>query len=264
MPAVKKKASKTEKVTKVKKALKTPVEVMGKTQTKRSGTLSIDVYDTKGKVAQTLELPKDIFAAVINKQLIAQAVRVYLANRRSGTASTKTRGEVAGSTRKIYRQKGTGRARHGGLRAPIFVHGGIAFGPKPRDFSLKFPKKMKKQALSSALSLVYKNGGIKVVKGLEKIEPKTKLMARVLTNLDLKPETKTLLVLPEKIEAVQRGARNIEGITLVNASQLHTYEVLKNNTVLFMADAIATLENHFKKEGDVESLRPRSGRASSA
>ena len=127
------------------------------------------------------------------------------------------------------------------------MHGGIAFGPKPRDYSLSFPKKMRKQALFSALSTVYKTGGIKVIAGLEKMKPKTKIMAETLGHLELltKKRKKILLVLPAKIADVEKAARNIAGVTLMQATQLNTYEVLKNQVLLFMQDSIKTLESHF-------------------
>jgi len=131
----------------------------------KAAGLKVEVIDTVGKVVETMELPKELFGAKINSVLMAQAVRVYLANQRLGTASTKTRGEVDGSTRKIYRQKGTGRARHGGIRAPIFVKGGIAHGPKPRDYSLLLSKNMRIAALRSALSAKVKAGEVAVIAG---------------------------------------------------------------------------------------------------
>lgn len=219
-----------------------------KVQAEKKTGLTIDVYDIKGKVKESMKLSEEVFGAKPNKQLLAQAVRVYLANQRRGTVSTKTRGEVAGSTRKIYRQKGTGRARHGGLRAPIFVHGGIAFGPKPRDYSLQFPKKMKKQALFTALSTIYKDGGVKVVEGLGKVSPKTKAMVEVLTNLNLQNSKKTLLVLPEKLAVVERVARNIEGVTITQATQLTTYDVLRAHTLLFMRESLDTLTHRFAEK----------------
>jgi large subunit ribosomal protein L4 len=130
---------------------------------KQAANLTVDMYDAAGKVTGSVSLPEEVFGAKINKRLIAQAVRIYLANQREGSASTKSRGEVQGSTRKIYRQKGTGRARHGGVRAPIFVHGGIAHGPKPRDFSLKMPQKMKRAALFATLSLKAQTNAVRVI-----------------------------------------------------------------------------------------------------
>ncbi len=210
----------------------------------KASSVAVDLFDTAGKKSSTLSLPAALFEAKINKQLMAQAVRVYLANQRSGTASTKSRGEVQGSTRKIYRQKGTGRARHGGIRAPIFVGGGVALGPKPHDFTLSLTKKMKKAALFSALSARQKEGQIKAVTGLETLAGKTKDFANLLLKLEL-GETKILLVMPEKIESVVRGARNIKGIRLTPVQGLNTYDVLNAKTVVLMKDAVAAMEKHF-------------------
>lgn len=205
-----------------------------------------DVFDLLGKATTTVTLPEQLFGAKINKPLMAQAVRVYLANQRAGTQSTKTRGEVDGSTRKIYRQKGTGRARHGGIRAPIFVGGGIAHGPKPQDFSRELPQKMRRAALSSALTVKFGNDKVKVVDGLEKLEPKTKLFVGVLQKLNLdEKKKKVLVVLPSKADNVQKAMRNVEGITFVLANQLNTYEVMTAKTLLFMKSSLETLEKTF-------------------
>lgn len=231
------------------KKVSTPA-VKARTVAKADG-VTVDVFDVKGKVVGKTSLPKEMFAAKVNSVLMAQAVRVYLANQRKGTASTKTRGEVTASTRKIYRQKGTGRARHGGISAPIFVGGGIAFGPKPRDYSLNLPKKMKRQALASALTSKAKDQAIKVVEGLEKLGPKTKGMYQTLKNVAGEKEKgtrKILLVIPGKVENVQRSARNIEGVTIRPANLLNTYEVLNNATLLFMKDAIQKLEETWNKQ----------------
>lgn len=217
----------------------------------KSKSLKIDVFDTKGKVVETISLPQEIFGATINKALLSQAVRIYLANQRQGSASTKTRGEVRGSTRKIYRQKGTGRARHGAIRAPIFVHGGIALGPKPRDFPLHFSKNMKKAALRSALSAKFKDGGIKVVSGIEKIEPKTKLMVKVLSQLGFEENKKLLLVIPSvdgENSKVTRAMRNIKGLSLTNSSLLHTYELLNHQMIVLMRNSIDILSKRFEKK----------------
>lgn len=236
----------TEKISVKTVVVKTVVARKASSRTKRS-SLTVDVYDIKGKVVETIGLPKEVFGAKINNQLMAQAVRVYLANQRRGTVSTKTRGEVKGSTRKIYRQKGTGRARHGSIRAPIFVGGGVVFGPKPRDYSLKFPKKMKQASLVSALSGKLKAGEIKVVKGLEKISPKTKVAASILKNLGFNTKNKSvLLVLPQKLENIKRAARNIKGVSILLANQLNTYEVLRSKNLLFTKQAVELMSQKEK------------------
>lgn len=212
------------------------------TTSKRAGsTLSIDVHDVSGKVVSTVSLPKAVFGAKVNNALLSQAVRVFLANQRLGTASTKTRGEVQGSTRKIYRQKGTGRARHGSIRAPIFVHGGIALGPKPRDHSLTLPKKMKKAALYAALSAKLQDGGIKVVLGLEKIEPKTKVAAGIFAKLALPKEKRVLVVTSGTSVNVIRAIRNIQGVSYMPATHMNAYEVMASKTLLFTRDAVDSL-----------------------
>ncbi len=240
-PAVKPTTVKSEKV-KVEK-----VEAAVPVVKKKEGTLKIDVYDTAGKVAETITLPSELFGGKINKELIAQAVRVYLANQRLGTASTKTRGEVDGSTRKIYRQKGTGRARHGAVRAPIFVKGGIAHGPKPKDYSLGLPKNMRRAALIASLSAKLKDNDIKIIKGFGKIEPKTKVAAEVLAKLSIMPSEKTLIVMPEALQSLTRAARNIERVTLRPATLLNTYEVLNNKNIVLMVEALVVLEKGLLK-----------------
>ncbi|MCL5433280.1 MAG: 50S ribosomal protein L4 [Patescibacteria group bacterium] len=220
----------------------------GKPAVQKENGLRIEVFDIKGKVVKKISLSKEIFGAKINRQLLSQAVRVYLANQREGSASTKTRGEVRGSTRKIYKQKGTGRARHGSVRAPIFVHGGIVFGPKPKDYSLKLTKKMRKAALFSALSLMYKNNEIKILEGLGGIKPKTKEIAGIIKNLGLNiKNNNTVLVLPGKVENVYRAARNIEGLNITYANQLNAYEVLRSKMLLLMDESMPVIEKYLIK-----------------
>lgn len=214
---------------------------------KSTGGVKVEVYDVKGKVVENMNLPKEIFGVDINNPLMAQAVRVYLQNQRRGTSRTKSRGEVSISTRKIYRQKGTGRARHGAASAPIFVGGGIAHGPKPRDFSLSLPKKMRKAALFSALSSKIKDGEIKALSGLEKIEPRTKKMAEVIKAMKL--TGKILLVIPDsKQENVVRAGRNIQDVRVMSANLINTYEVLNNKQIIFMKDSIESLRTTYFKE----------------
>lgn len=253
MPTVKKTVKVEKKVT-VKKAVAKKLvvkKVIAKKVEVKETSLKLSVYDLKGVVAESFILPKEIFEAKINNSLMAQAVRVYLANQRRGTLKTKSRGEVSISTRKIYRQKGTGRARHGAASAPIFVGGGIAFGPKPRDFSMKLNQSMKRAALFSALSAKLKDGEIKIVSGLEKIEPKTKKMVDVVKKLELNVKSQSLLLVTPKagvdFDNVSKAARNIEGVSVVSSNQLNTYAVLVNNRILFMKNAVESLKETFLK-----------------
>jgi len=225
----------------------------------RAGSLKASVFDIKGKIAGHIQLPSEIFGAKINDSLMSQAVRVYLANQRQGTVKTKDRGEVNATTKKIWQQKGTGRARHGSKRAPIFVGGGLAFGPKPRDLSLSISKKMKTLALFSALSSKLKDQELKIVKGLETIAPKTKLMAQVLENLGIKNDKRVLLVMPKagkESENVYRASRNIEGINILTANTLNAYKVLDNKLVLLMKDSIDVIKDTFVKNPTTLTLPP--------
>lgn len=207
---------------------------------------TIAVYNIKGEKSGKLSLPAEIFAAQINESLMAQAVRVYLSNQRHAHAKTKTRGEVRGSGRKIYRQKGTGLARHGDRYAPIFVGGGIAHGPTGKEnWQLKMSKKMRRQALFSALTDKLKEKKIVVLEGLEKIKPKTKEMTRVLENTT--DRKKVLLVLPGVLENVIRAARNLEGLKLIQAKQLNTYQVLQSHNLILTKAAVKVLKETFLK-----------------
>lgn len=216
---------------------------------KKSTGLTVSVLDVKGLKKKTMELPKEIFSVEGNPKLLAQYVRVYLANQRQGTASTKTRGEVSGSTRKIYRQKGTGRARHGDIKAPIFVGGGIVGGPKPRDYSLKLNKKQKRQSLFLALTMKQKDQAVIIAdEGLMKIEPKTKLVMGFLSGAGLEHK-KVLFVLPkiERNNLILAG-RNIPGVEFVDAVSINPYGLLNSEKIVFVEGALPILEKHFLKK----------------
>jgi large subunit ribosomal protein L4 len=208
----------------------------------------VNLYTIAGNKSGEIELPKEIFAAKINEPLMAQAVKVYLSNQRKAKAKTKTRSEIALTTAKWYRQKGTGRARHGAKSAHIFVGGGVSHGPNgEQNYHLNLSKRMKKQALFSALTSKLKSEEIMVVKDLEKVETKTKKMNEVLGKLtqDWKLESKNwrlTLILPKNLENVTRSARNIPGVFLVQAHQLNTYEVLNGGKLIFTQQAIEGLE----------------------
>ena len=227
------------------KPTKPAKRIVKKTVTKVEG-VSAPVVGMDGKSKSHINLPKDLFDVKINKQLLAQAVRVYLANQRQGTASTKTRGEVEGSTRKIYRQKGTGRARHGAIRAPIFVGGGIVFGPTPRDYSLKMPQVMRRAALASALTQQYKAGNVIVADGFEAHPPKTNVFAKSFSAMGATVDT--LLVTTKQANAVTRGAKNLSYIDLLPATSLHTYAVLSHRKIVFMKETIKELKELFDKQ----------------
>lgn len=203
---------------------------------KPASGLDIPVFDTDGKEAGSVSLSKEIFGAKINKNLMAQAVRVYLANQRQGNADTKTRGEVRGGGKKPWRQKGTGRARQGSTSAPHWRGGGVAFGPEPRDYSLIMPDKMKKLALVSALTTKLTDSKIKIVDNLNNLGAKTKNMAKTLKNLSLVGST--LLALPKDSGKIVLATRNIENLKTTPINLLNTYIILKNSNILFTKEAL--------------------------
>lgn len=207
-----------------------------------------DLYTITGRKSGQLSLPKEIFGAPINEQLMAQAIRVYLSNQRKAKAKTKTRAEIRGSRRKIWRQKGTGRARHGDRYAPIFVGGGRAHGPTGKEnYKLKMSKAMKKKALFSALTSKLKEKEVIAIKGLGKVEPKTKEMAKIITSLPLKGKKKILLVLPTILDNVIRAGRNLAGVDLAQANQLNTYQILNHDQLVLMEESIEKLKETFAK-----------------
>lgn len=254
MSGIKKTEGKIIKKAKVSKPIKAEVLKKSTGESKKSSKLTTEVFDLEGKVVEKISLPEEIFGVKINKVLIAQAVRVYRANQRLGTASTKTRGEVEGSSRKIYRQKGTGRARHGSIRAPIFVHGGVVFGPRPHDYGLRLSQKMKKSALFSAFSAKFNSGEIKVLQGIEKIEPKTKTFLGIIGKLGLNDKKKKILVIaPSEIENLKRAGRNIEGVTLTAVKRLNTHDILNNHQLLIAKEAIEEIKKHFLKNKNLKA-----------
>ena len=200
----------------------------------------IDVYDINGKKVKELELKEEIFGIEPNEAVVHSVLVNFLANQRQGTQSTKTRSEVSGGGRKPWRQKGTGRARQGSIRAPQWIKGGIALGPKPRSYSYKVNKKERRLAVKSVLSSKVAENELVVLDKLELNEIKTKNMVNVLNNLKL--EGKVLIVLPEKNENVQLSSRNIEGVKTSLVSDMNTYELLKYNKLVLTVDAVKKIE----------------------
>ena len=202
--------------------------------------LKVKVFDTKGKKVSDLELAEGVFGIEPNKSAMHLAVVSYLANQRQGTQSTLTRAEVRGGGKKPWRQKGTGRARQGSTRAAQWVHGGIAFGPKPREYNVGITKKTKRLAIKSALSSKVAEKELTVVDEFGLDEIKTKKVAEILSAL--KAGKKTLIVLPEKDDTVLKSARNIAGVKVATVDTICTYDILNCNTLLATEAGIKKIE----------------------
>ena len=200
----------------------------------------VDVYNMQGKKVSDVELSEAVFGIEPNENIVHSALVNYLANQRQGTQSTKTRAEVRGGGRKPWRQKGTGRARQGSIRAPQWIKGGIALGPKPRSYKYVVNKKERRLAVKSMLSMKVLEQSLVVVDKLAFDEIKTKNMVNALTNL--KVTGKTLVMLPEKNEKVQKSARNIEGVKTTLVNTINVYDLLKYNNLVVTLDTIKKLE----------------------
>ena len=200
----------------------------------------VAVVNSEGAEVEKIELSARVFEAKTHAALLHRAVVAHLANRRSGSADTLTRSEVRGGGRKPYRQKGTGRARQGTIRAPHYAGGGVVFGPHPRDYSLDMPKKMRRLALRSALSAKLADKQIMVVADLKLEAISTKRLVEMLEKLGV--EGKTMLILAEPDEIIRKSARNIPWVILRVAPTISTYDVLKSDVVLFTKDAVAKME----------------------
>ncbi len=200
----------------------------------------VDVYDIAGKKVDTVELKDEIFGIEPNEAVVHSVLVNYLANQRQGTQSTKTRAEVRGGGKKPWRQKGTGRARQGSIRAPQWIKGGIALGPKPRSYKYTVNKKEKRLAIKSVLSSKVLEKELTVVNEIKLKEIKTKEMQKALNNL--KVEGKTLILLPEKNETVQKSARNIEGVKTTLVNTINVYDLLKYKNLVITLDTVKKLE----------------------
>ena len=200
----------------------------------------VALYNMEGTKTGDMEVSDAIFAAEVNKSVLHQVVVNYLANQRQGTQSTKTRSEVRGGGRKPWRQKGTGHARQGSIRAPQWTGGGVALGPKPRSYRFSVNKKIKRIALKSALSAKYADYKIFVIDELAVDEIKTAKIVALLKGLDV--NSKALIVTADADEKVYKSARNIKGVTPTHVGTLNTYDVLNNDAFIVSKDAIAKIE----------------------
>lgn len=200
----------------------------------------VDVYNMQGKKVSDVELSEAVFGIEPNENIVHSALVNYLANQRQGTQSTKTRAEVSGGGRKPWRQKGTGRARQGSIRAPQWIKGGIALGPKPRSYSYRINKKEKQLAIRSLLSAKVLDNELRVVDKLEVEEAKTKVMAKALT--DLKVEGKALIILADRNDNVLRSSRNIEGVKTIELNTINVFDLLNCNKLVLPLDTVKKLE----------------------
>lgn len=200
---------------------------------------NVALYNMNGEQVGTIDLNDDIFGLEASEHAMHMAVVQYLANQRQGTQSAKTRAEVRGGGRKPWRQKGTGHARQGSIRAPQWTGGGVVFAPKPRDYSFKLNKKVKRLALKSALSTKVAENGIIVLDELKLDEVKTKAMVNVLGNIKAE---KALIVMDGVNKNVMLSARNIEGVKTASVSTINVYDLLKYNTLVVTKDAVAKIE----------------------
>ena len=204
----------------------------------------IDVYNMQGKKVSDVELNEAVFGIEPNEAIVHSVLVNYLANQRQGTQNTKTRAEVRGGGRKPWRQKGTGRARQGSIRAPQWIKGGIALGPKPRSYKYTINKKERRLAIKSILSSKVLENNLVVVDKMDVKEIKTKTMVAALDSL--KVTGKTLIMLPEKNENVQKSARNIEGVKTTLVNTINVYDLLKYNKLVVTLDTVKKLEEVYE------------------
>lgn len=203
----------------------------------------LDVLDKNGSKVSQVDLKGEIYEGEINEPLFYEVVKMQLANRRSGTACTKTRSEVSGGGAKPWRQKGTGRARAGTNRSPLWRHGGTVFGPKPRDYSYNMPKKAVRGALKSALRLKLKENRLRVFDSLDLEEPKTKAAAALLEKNELK---KALIVVDGECRNLRLGVRNLKGHKVLDATAINVYDILKYDELVFTRGALEKVEGMIK------------------
>lgn len=203
----------------------------------------VNVYNMLGEQVEEIELNENIFGVEVNEHVLYEVVKNQLANKRQGNQSVKTRAEVRGGGRKPWRQKGTGRARHGSTRSPIWVGGGVTFAPKPRSYSYKVPKKVKKLAMKSALSSKVLNEELIVLEELNLEEPKTKEMAKILDNI--KAGKKTLIIMDEKNMNVIKSAKNIPNTKTALVNTLNVYDILNSDSFIITKDAVTKVEEVF-------------------
>lgn len=203
----------------------------------------VNLYSMSGDMVEEIQLSEDIFGIEPNEHVVYEVVKNHLANKRQGTQSVKTRAEVRGGGRKPWRQKGTGRARHGSTRSPIWVGGGVTFAPKPRDYSYKLPKKVKRLAMKSVLSSKVASGELVVVENIDLETPKTKEALKVLSNFEL--GRKALIVTVGKNENLVNGTKNLSNVNTIVFENLNVYDILNHESLVLTREALEKVEEVF-------------------
>lgn len=200
---------------------------------------TVDVFNSENKVVSKVDLSEAVFRAPVREHEVLQVVRMQLANRRAGTASTKNRAAVAGSRRKPWRQKGTGRARAGTRQSPLWRGGGVVFGPSPRDFGFKVNRKVRKAALRGVLTQKLQDGNLKIVDRIELAEISTRRMVEFLDHLGAQ---EALIVIPERDEVVEKSDRNIPGVKVTSVEGLNVYDVLRYRDLIVVQESLPRIE----------------------
>ena len=214
--------------------------------------VTLPIYSIEGKEIDTIKLNVGVFDGTINNACLHQVITAYRANQRKGLASTKTRGEVSGGGKKPWRQKGTGRARVGSIRSPLWRHGGVVFGPHPRDFSYRLPQKIKNLGLKSSLNIKVKENNLIVVDDLKVEKPKTKDVCKIFSNLKIdtkkaKKSNKVLLLLVKPEDNLGMALNNIAFLSVNLAKDTHTYEVMSHEKLIITKEGLTILTNRLKK-----------------
>lgn len=204
------------------------------------------LYNSSGDNTGEIELPSEIFGIVPNEAVVHQYVKAYLANQRQGTAKAKSRGEVSGGGRKPWRQKGTGRARAGTIRSPLWRHGGVIFGPKPRSYRQRFPKKMKRLALLSVLSDRANEERIDVMEAPQMEKPSTRQLKEILDKIPVNDARKILFVTAKSEPNIYRSGKNLNGFSVTHVGELNTYQILNSERLILSKDALNLMKELWK------------------
>ncbi len=211
----------------------------------KKNRIVLPVYDMAAKVVEEIELDPHIFDGKVNKAVLYQAITAYRANQRLGLAQTKTRGEISGGGKKPWKQKGTGRARHGSIRSPLWRHGGVVFGPHPRDFGYEIPRKIKAEALRSSLNAKIASGTLTLVEKFHLLHPKTKEFAKSLKAFKVGKDS-VLCVIDSVNENIKRATNNIPNLSIMDPDSLNALEVVNVKKVLISRDSLKNITKRLK------------------